>query len=127
MIKTTIFKIVPMLNPDGVVFGNFRTSIFFTYADYLGVDLNRAFYSDDEVLNPEIWALKSLGRHLKSQYGCNFALFIDLHGHSSQKNIFCYGPNYEYNDPNFYIARLLPKILNLKSKYFKYSSCTFKL
>lgn len=86
MIKTTIFKIVPMLNPDGVVFGNFRTSIFYL-CRLSGVDLNQAFYSDDEVLNPEIWALKSLGRHLKSQYGCNFALFIDLHGHSSQKHL----------------------------------------
>jgi len=24
--KTFVIKIVPMLNPDGVVFGNFRTS-----------------------------------------------------------------------------------------------------
>jgi len=25
-LKTTIVKIIPMINPDGVVFGNFRTS-----------------------------------------------------------------------------------------------------
>jgi len=29
-----IFKIVPMMNPDGVIFGNFRTNL-------AGVDLNR--------------------------------------------------------------------------------------
>lgn len=39
ILNTTIFKIVPMLNPDGVVFGNFRTSL-------LGVDLNRSFHKE---------------------------------------------------------------------------------
>ena len=47
MLKTTIFKVIPILNPDGVVFGNFRTSIFFLNEDYLGIDLNRAFYTED--------------------------------------------------------------------------------
>lgn len=47
MLKTTIFKIIPILNPDGVVFGNFRTSILHFYIDYLGIDLNRSFNSDD--------------------------------------------------------------------------------
>jgi Predicted carboxypeptidase len=32
--KKFIFKIVPMLNPDGVVYGNYRCSL-------LGIDLNR--------------------------------------------------------------------------------------
>jgi hypothetical protein len=48
-----------MINPDGVVFGNFRTSNFlFNVLDFLGYDLNRSFFSDDEVTNPEIVALK---------------------------------------------------------------------
>jgi hypothetical protein len=48
MLKTTIFKIIPMLNPDGVVFGNFRTSkILNNNIDYLGIDLNRAFHTED--------------------------------------------------------------------------------
>lgn len=34
-----------MLNPDGVVFGNFRTSL-------LGVDLNRSFNKEEEILYP---------------------------------------------------------------------------
>jgi len=34
--KKIIFKIIPMVNPDGVVFGNYRTSLS-------GKDLNRKF------------------------------------------------------------------------------------
>lgn len=33
--------------------------------DYLGMDLNRGFDSEDEVINPEILALKNLGIKLK--------------------------------------------------------------
>lgn len=28
MLKSTVFKIIPILNPDGVVLGNFRTSTY---------------------------------------------------------------------------------------------------
>lgn len=36
LLQRYIFKVVPMMNPDGVVIGNFRTS-------YSGKDLNRQF------------------------------------------------------------------------------------
>ncbi len=48
-----IFKIVPMLNPDGVVLGNFRSS-------FTGKDLNWVFKSIDSKLFPEVIALKNL-------------------------------------------------------------------
>lgn len=35
-----VFKIIPMVNPDGVVLGNYRTSLS-------GKDLNREFISPD--------------------------------------------------------------------------------
>lgn len=37
-----VFKVVPMLNPDGVVVGNYRCSL-------VGVDLNRVFHSSLKV------------------------------------------------------------------------------
>lgn len=39
------FYIVPMVNPDGVFFGNHRTGV-------LGQDLNRNFHSTEEELFP---------------------------------------------------------------------------
>jgi hypothetical protein len=71
--------------------------------------------------------LKGLGNKLKEEHGERFNLFLDLHGHSAEKNIFTYGPEYDTADSNFYQIRLLPKILDLKSKMFKYYSCSFKL
>ena len=116
-----------MINPDGVLFGNFRTSKPIYSIDFLGADLNRCFDSEDEITNPEISALKELGLKLKEEHGERFNLFLDLHGHSSERNIFTYGPDYELTETNYYQIRLLPKILNLRSKMFKYHSSTFKL
>lgn len=46
-----MFYIIPMLNPDGVIVGNFRTS-------YSGKDLNRQFNNVNKYAFPEIFALK---------------------------------------------------------------------
>jgi murein tripeptide amidase MpaA len=50
-----IFKVVPMLNIDGVIHGNYRT-------DLQGVDLNRVWVDPQKKQHPTIYATKSLIR-----------------------------------------------------------------
>ncbi len=45
MRENCLFVIIPMLNPDGVVLGNFRTSLY-------GKDLNRLFKANQTSLTP---------------------------------------------------------------------------
>lgn len=47
-----------MINPDGVIFGNFRTSLS-------GKDLNRQFKAKNQDLIPEVTELKNLVKRLK--------------------------------------------------------------
>lgn len=42
-----VIKVIPMLNPDGVYMGNYRTGI-------LGIDFNRLFLTGKPDLFPEI-------------------------------------------------------------------------
>ena len=89
-----------MMNPDGVVFGNFRTSKFGNNLDYLGYDLNRNFHQKDPHVFPEIMALKNICLTYIKEFSENFVCFIDLHGHSNQKNSFIYGPDVLKNNRN---------------------------
>eukprot|EP01041_Mallomonas_annulata_P009335 gene9335-19377_t len=65
--KLYVFKIIPMLNPDGVINGNTRTSLS-------GVDLNRHWANPSESLHPTIYNTKEMIRRLKKEgvflYGC---------------------------------------------------------
>ncbi|KAE8618250.1 hypothetical protein XENTR_v10009333 [Xenopus tropicalis] len=78
-----IFKIVPMLNPDGVINGNHRCSLN-------GEDLNRQWMSPKSHLQPTIYHLKGLLYHLNS-INKTPLVFCDYHGHSQRKNVFFYG------------------------------------
>lgn len=54
-----IFKIIPMLNPDGVIYGNYRSSL-------LGVDLNRRWKNPSKFLHPTIYYSKQLIKWLNN-------------------------------------------------------------
>ncbi len=77
-----IFKIVPMLNPDGVINGNYRCSLS-------GQDLNRRWNMPLKSVHPTIFNTKNLIRKLKANWVVG--LVLDIHGHSRKPGIFAYG------------------------------------
>lgn len=53
LIKNYVFYVIPMVNPDGVVYGHYRTNLS-------GKDLNRKWNATQKDLNcPEVAAIKS--------------------------------------------------------------------
>ena len=60
--RSTVFKVVPMMNPDGVINGNYRTSLS-------GVDLNRRYKAPDRALHPTIVALSDTIRSFAGRGG----------------------------------------------------------
>ena len=79
-----IFKIIPMLNPDGVVCGNSRTSL-------AGVDLNRIWINPDPVLHPCIYYTKKYIQRFTQKH--ETLIYSDFHGHGRKLGSFIYGCN----------------------------------
>lgn len=112
-----VFKIVPMINPDGVINGNYRCSL-------CGSDLNRRYKTPSKVLHPVVYSIKRLVKAFSKER--ELALFVDLHGHSRRKNIFMYGNSgstpQEQTD-----SRLFPFILSKLCDFFSFESCRFSM
>ncbi|XP_058851597.1 cytosolic carboxypeptidase 4-like isoform X1 [Acipenser ruthenus] len=124
-----IFKIIPMLNPDGVINGMHRCSLS-------GEDLNRQWMKPDLKLSPTIYHTKGFLYYLNS-IGRTPLVFCDYHGHSRKKNVFLYGCSIKETfwqsgstvntvalkeDPGY---RTLPKILDKIAPAFAFQSCSF--
>ena len=116
-----IFKIVPMLNPEGVISGNFRCSI-------TGVDLNRRWDNPDEILHPQIFYIKNLMKKIIAE-NKEILVFCDLHGHSRKINSFIYGCNKAANGGfcSWTKVRLLPRIFATKTPMVSYNDCLFRI
>ncbi|XP_072243913.1 cytosolic carboxypeptidase 1 isoform X1 [Leuresthes tenuis] len=124
-----IFKIVPMLNPDGVVNGNHRCSLS-------GEDLNRQWLNPNPELHPTIYHTKSLLQYLAYIQKAPL-VFCDYHGHSRKKNVFMYGCSVKETVWQTNISatssdlqedlgyRTLPKILSQIAPAFSMASCSF--
>lgn len=114
-----VFKVVPMLNPDGVVYGNYRCSL-------LGVDLNRRWKVPSRYLHPTVYYAKRLIQYFSEQR--ELALYCDMHGHSMKKNVFMYACRADPQDRNANaLIRLVPKLLARSNKLFSYPDCHFRL
>lgn len=109
-----VFKIVPMLNPDGVIVGNYRCSL-------AGQDLNRLWDEPSRKMHPTIFFTKSMFRHLLDDR--EVILFVDIHGHSRKKNVFMYGNS----ESNGLREKIFPGLLCRSSDCFSFDDCCFKI
>lgn len=82
------FRLVPMLNPDGVINGNYRCNL-------AGNDLNRRYKNPSPYRHPTVFYFKQLIRTLIKNNRSIF-LYCDLHGHSIKNNVFAYGCDQKY-------------------------------
>jgi hypothetical protein len=104
------FMIIPMINIDGCIYGNFRSNL-------TGVDLNRMWTDPDKLFTPEVQSIKTYLRELSRVK--KISHFIDLHGHSRELGTFIYSSGKGKR------SKLLPYLLGDYSESFDRSKCTF--
>lgn len=109
-----VFKIIPMLNIDGVVNGNSRCNL-------AGFDLNRCWIEPSKKIQPTIYHMKNMIK--KFQEDRDIFLVCDLHGHSRKKNIFMYGNSGRVNDR--LKERIFPSLMDKNCDIFNFSDCSF--
>ena len=103
-----------MVNPDGVVCGNYRCNLN-------GVDLNRIWNSPHRDTHESVFHIKELIRELKRTG--EVRLVLDLHGHSKKFNSFFYGNP----TANPLITRMLPLITSRINQGVSLIDCSFAL
>ncbi|XP_072107473.1 cytosolic carboxypeptidase 3-like [Mobula birostris] len=116
---TFLFKIVPMLNPDGVIVGNYRCSLS-------GRDLNRQYRSLLQERYPPAWYTRKLVKRLVEERVV--LIYCDLHGHSRKQNVFVYGCQEHGTVSSYLNQRVFPLMLskNCDDK-FSFPSCKFHM
>uniref|UniRef100_A0A914ZSG6 Cytosolic carboxypeptidase 1 n=2 Tax=Parascaris univalens TaxID=6257 RepID=A0A914ZSG6_PARUN len=125
--KNFVFKLVPMLNPDGVVNGNHRCSL-------AGIDLNRVWDRPSASLHPTVFHAKGIVQFMVDILKKKPFVFVDFHGHSRRYNVFMFGNNPEeswrsadhtqMHDNQF---MLLPELLEQSSDSFSFAECLFSI
>ena len=124
-----VIKIIPMLNPDGVILGNSRSSL-------IGVDLNRRWIKPSKFLHPTVYYTKSLIKYLNKKLhqpevkSGGVVLFTDIHGHNKNQDIFMYGcvveRDYAYHEGNMLI-RSIPDGVDRIVPVFSSHKCKFAI
>nr|XP_022332346.1 uncharacterized protein LOC111129975 isoform X5 [Crassostrea virginica] len=122
-----IFKVVPMLNPDGVIVGNYRCSL-------AARDLNRNYRHPRKESFPTVWFTKSMMEKILERH--DILLYCDLHGHSRKHNVFMYGNNTSEVEADdgvgaaqaYLRERLFPWLMSQRSPdKFSFPSCKFQI
>jgi murein tripeptide amidase MpaA len=112
-----IFKIAPMLNPDGVYLGNYRCSL-------MGFDLNRHWHDPSPWAHPTLTAAKQLLSQYDQDPNTDLVFYIDIHSHSTLTNGFMYGNIYEDADRRERHA-LFPKLFSSIADDFSLAQTSF--
>ncbi|XP_069018057.1 cytosolic carboxypeptidase 2 isoform X1 [Embiotoca jacksoni] len=116
---TFVFKVVPMLNPDGVVVGNYRCSL-------AGKDLNRNYKTLLRDPFPCVWHTRNMVERLMAEM--DVVLYCDFHGHNRKNNVFMYGCNNRGHASLKLHERVFPLMMSKNaSNKFSFKSCKFRV
>ena len=112
--KFFVFKIVPIINVDGVYRG------FYRY-DTNSFNMNRHYINPNPKILSEIYAIKRIFLFYNQEKKVKY--YFDLHGHVSSRGLFLYANSLEFlpHCENY----LLPKIYEINCKYFSLDNCIF--
>ena len=82
LLELFVFKIIPILNPDGVSRGYWRL-------DTNSINLNRYYQEPSLELHPSIFAAKAAV--LQQHENGKLSMYFDLHSHSTKRSCFIIG------------------------------------
>ncbi|XP_033221250.1 cytosolic carboxypeptidase 4-like isoform X2 [Belonocnema kinseyi] len=123
-----VFKVVPMLNNEGVINGCNRYGL-------TNEDLNRRWSNPNQTLHPIIYHTKGLMEYCARVLFRPPHIFVDYHGHSRRKNVFLFGcsrsgswsavDRAKPDQPVQYL--MLPYLMQKTSPAFALPLCSFKV
>ncbi|KAH0509162.1 Cytosolic carboxypeptidase 6 [Microtus ochrogaster] len=146
-----VFKIAPMLNPDGVYLGNYSITdkylvqcltqgrnpsaaslraacidpwLWKLRCSLMGFDLNRHWLDPSPWVHPTLHGVKQLIIKMYNDPKTSLEFYIDIHAHSTMMNGFMYGNIFE-DEERFQRQSIFPKLLCQNAEDFSYTSTSF--
>lgn len=114
LLEHYVFKIIPMINIDGVIEGFYRCSLS-------GYDLNRVWTFPDPNLHPVVYHAKQFMRDNQM----SIAVYIDFHGHCRLHGTFAYGCPNEFDNLLKDKEKVFPRLISMLSDAFLWDKCEF--
>ena len=134
-----IFKIIPIINPDGVVRGHYRT-------DARGQNLNRHYSNPSPTLQPQCHAYRQMIAHFADAYktdesgapnlsvqeqddvvetnNSGVAFMLDLHAHAAKRGCFLYGNRLKQSRHHAEML-LYARLTSANSAFMDFDACCF--
>ena len=113
-----VFKLVPIINPDGVYRGHYR-------GDTRATNLNR-FYgaSASAEHHPSVYAIGALVRQLHQRGNLQF--YVDTHAHATKKGCFLYGNALQNDSFERMVDNVMyAKLVAANCRWFDFGGCVF--
>ena len=115
LLENFVFKIVPIINVDGVSHGHFRL-------DVNGYNLNRCYYNPDQNIHPENFAITKIFYFYAEKYKIRY--YFDLHADMNVRGVYTFGnaiSNFEEHVENV----LFSFVFKLYCNHVNFCHCIF--
>jgi len=115
LLDNFVFKLIPIINVDGVSNGYFRL-------DQDGFNLNRCYLNPNQKINPENYAITKLFYFYSSKYKVRY--YFDLHADMNTRGVYTFGNALKVFEEHVENV-LFSFIFKINSNHVDFSHCIF--